>query len=204
MSENCFFIGNDVVDLCEKSNIRSFNKSRYLQKISISKEVELISDNLIKIPFLWSAKEAAYKAVVKNISGIDIFFPKDFVIIDFEKRNQFIYSNVKYIPAKIQVCIKTFIHHDYYHSIACNTFLNINKIKYSVEKLNFNIPLNESEQVRALLFSNLKTVSGYDDKLFTIDNQKKPYPMLIHPLNNHIDISLSHDGNYIAYAFIIC
>ena len=194
-------IGNDIVDLNEKLNLNSFTKSRYLQKISFDREVELLPENIIKTAFIWANKEAAYKAVVKCVFGLNIFAPKDFVISNFIINTQGIFTNLTYIPANIEVKVKTLLHEDYYHSIACTKPFAINKIKCFVEKLNHNSTLTASEQVKVLLLRNLREVCEGDYNSFSIDNDKRSFPILIQTTKNHIDISLSHDGKYIACAF---
>lgn len=195
------FIGCDVIDLGEKQNVKSFANPKYLQKISTKNEWEKVHEPLIKPAFIWANKEASYKALCKFLPALPIFNTCDFIVDNILQTGDIFESQIKHQPTGYSLFAKTHIGDHYYFCIARLQQANHEKTCFFVEELNTRKPENASKQVRELLFRKLHCQNGFPLTSFKIDEQSRPYPILVHPLEKFIDISFSHDGEYIACAF---
>ncbi|MCH7559043.1 MAG: 4-phosphopantetheinyl transferase family protein, partial [Planctomycetes bacterium] len=93
-------LGNDLVSLKDRSNLRAFHNKRYLNKVFTEQEIALAngkSNPLSTFARLWSCKESAYKVMRKQ--GLRIGFnPSSFEVTPTSKdwlvayRGQIVYT----------------------------------------------------------------------------------------------------------------
>ena len=164
---------------------------------------------------LWAGKETAYKAVRKSYSeaisvprryGVKLNDPDDGII----RKVPFISGIVEtpYDPVSIRI----FINEDYVHCIGITGELEaINSATRGVHKTSQGNGFHFSTDSPSLKVRQLakKAISSYlDQDIENIDIRRfrgscglGPPTVFIKGKAEMVDISLSHDGNFIAYAF---
>ncbi|MFK7783092.1 4'-phosphopantetheinyl transferase superfamily protein [Psychroserpens sp.] len=182
-------IGNDIVDLKQASKDSNWKRPRFLDKVFTRQEQLIISsseDDNLSVWLMWSMKEAAYKAYVREFEH-GFFNPKRIQcqLILKDKGVVRIDTNLYYLKIEITS--------EYVHSVASS------KRDYVPENDAFKLySNNQSKEVRTRLISH-----KYDKDIYSIKIIKTALgvPNLF---NNRTlafkAISLSHHGNYGAYA----
>lgn len=211
MKTNMPFIGNDIVDFSKIAN-KHLNR-RFCQKVFNDFEISLIdrSDNPNKVLWLlWAAKETCFKYLKKEIPSLT-FAPKLFSISASTNdlsilQNQtataiFSYKNIQ-IPVLWNMINDTCCH--------CVTRISNQewphiKTLIKVTKFQKALGTSPSQQLRQLVCNQLSSITNnnYQIERLPINNnglQELSPPRLI---SNgfevpDIDISLSHDGSYLA------
>jgi phosphopantetheinyl transferase (holo-ACP synthase) len=206
------YIGNDILSLKSKQNLQSFSNPKYITKVLNNSEIMLTEGiNLALLTSLcWSIKESAYKVLVKT--GFEITFaPKMFTVnvIDmqqFIKAKKSCNENLLIPEIKVTAYGLNFysfpeITGEYMHSVSSlkkddqvNIYRNVREIRNKK---------NESKEAVSFLLEAIAEKTGAcPDELDLMKNERN-IPILMQkglPLN--IDVSLSHDGNYVSYAFL--
>lgn len=186
-------IGNDLVDLNIAFEYPKSNNLKYLQKICTDNEIELILNSEFPELLLWrmwTMKESGYKIISKK-TGINAFIPKK-------------------ITTEITNPIKGFIHsiwgkfishtessNNYIHTVAADNPENFQyQICQCTEK-------DKSLAVRIALRDKLQELFAHRLSSLNINIQNVGHvPKLFveeHPLP--CDISFTHHGNWVAWAF---
>jgi holo-[acyl-carrier protein] synthase len=186
-------IGNDIVDLILALQIPKTENIRFLKKICSEDEIDFILKS--DVPELslwrvWSMKESAYKIIVKK-SGINLFIPKKIITKFIDKKNGKIYSEWgEFLSITEQ---DDFFLHTVTTDKDCRPFSSIRK---SNDK-------NQSLEVRNLLVRELSEIHPEKYKLENLSIVKKERVPYLHYENKamNFDISLSHHGEWLAYAF---
>ncbi len=184
-------IGNDIVDLKLALLEDKASNLRWLNKVFVEKEIELIQNSEnpnIMLWRLWSMKESAYKVAVKK-SGIRAFNPKRLeteILGPWQGRINSVYGVFQ---------VSSWIAEDYIHSIASDS---LDKMAISGQK---TAEISDrSTDVRRSLIEHFKECKPHFSELNIKMNEEIPY---LYSANEKLpfDISLSHHGDYIAYAF---
>ncbi|WP_052172464.1 4'-phosphopantetheinyl transferase family protein [Psychroserpens jangbogonensis] len=185
-------IGNDIVDFKQAAKDSNWKRPRFLDKTFTQKEQSIILSSENKdqtVWLLWSIKEAAYKAYVREFEH-SFFNPKR-IQCQLGLNNE----SVVNIDDKIYYS-RSIITSEYVHSTASNNKGKLPKIE--LFKLS---EANQSEAVRTRL---IKQVSN--DKKRNLNSLKLKKTALGVPnlfLNNQQifeALSISHHGEYGAYA----
>jgi phosphopantetheine--protein transferase-like protein len=201
------YVGNDVVDLREPVNAGKSESSRFLKKILTDAEIEFIKKmerSQAALWSLWACKEAAYK--VKNKSFPDIpFIPRRWQVV-FNKRKSKYSDGEVIIPGKGSVYIRLFSNLEYVHCVGADSFAVLDKLIWSVEALPEEKEINPSLFLRDCLrekLANNFSLNFHDIKIRrTEKNSEFQWPRVyIGGRETDIDISLSHDGRFVAYAY---
>jgi phosphopantetheinyl transferase (holo-ACP synthase) len=217
-------IGNDIVDLTHphvkgKSTDTSFRKRVFLPDEEMFLLADVQPDAMLWA--LWTGKEAAYKVVRKDYADIPSIPRRYRVRIEKECEvdkkcllrpgKRFLYGTVETPQGNIY--LETIIAPDYAHSIATSFFPTPGKkivfqVKRMLKSKNAS-PAYESSYVRDAAKKSLSRYlqGGTDD--IEIRRDKGPGglgPPYVHFQKQAapIDISLSHDGAFAAYAFTVC
>lgn len=224
------FVGNDVVDLTHPENRGKSQDQRFLNRVFTTDEQNLISKSSspdATLWALWAAKESAYKVCHKvnhKISSI----PKHYEVrlLDGESCNLLpaecmlsasrgsfqnevcgnIHTSVR------QIDITLFMGFRYVHCIGTlhpgegNTLLHqkvffVGPAVHKPDNASFyvrqiarrHLALCLRKQPSDIHINRLKSPSGLAPPMVCIDNIP----------TQQVDISLSHDGGYIAYTFTI-
>jgi len=205
------YIGNDIISLKSMQNLQSFSNPKYITKVLNNSETKLADGiNLTLLTSLcWTIKESAYKVLGKTGNKI-AFVPQMFNvnIIDIQ---HFVKagnagSEIIFIPEiKVTAYGLNFYSFsettkEYIHSVSSmkkndqmNIYRNVREIKNKS---------NESIEAVSFLLEAIANETGTcPDELALMKNERN-IPVLMQkglPLN--IDVSLSHDENYVSYAF---
>ncbi|WP_456441972.1 4'-phosphopantetheinyl transferase family protein [Psychroserpens sp.] len=182
-------IGNDIVDLKQAAKDSNWKRPRFLNKVFTQKEQSIISSSENKnqmVWLLWSMKEAAYKAYVR----------------EFKQR----FFNPKRIQCQLGLCnegvvrinhkiyyLRTLITSEYVYSIASN-----NKEKFPKIDL---FKFDQIEDVRTRLMHQISNRKKGDLNSIKIKKTALGVPNIF--LNDEQifeAVSISHHGEYGAFA----
>jgi hypothetical protein len=192
------------VDLKEPANKWKSRDSRFLKKILTDAEIEFVKNAENSDAALWSfwaCKETAYKVIKKTFPDA-AFLPRRWQVIFSGTKSKKSGGLVK-VPDKGEVYIRLFNNHDYIHCIGADELAVLDKIICGVE----NLPEEKTDQS---LFSRLCLAQSLAKKISLNFHQIKikrtrekgelrPPRVYIDGGKTDIDISLSHDGRFVAY-----
>ncbi len=184
-------IGNDIVDLKLVLLEDKASNLRWLKKVFVEKEIELIQNSEspnITLWRLWSMKESAYKVAVKK-TGIRAFNPKRFeteILGPCQGRVSSIYGIFQTTYS---------ITEDYIHSIASDSFDNhavSGQKKSDIKDLSagVRIGLVEHFQNNKPQFIDLNIVMNEEIPFLYSGADQLPF-----------DISLSHHGDFVGWGY---
>jgi phosphopantetheinyl transferase (holo-ACP synthase) len=204
-------IGNDIVDWREPLNAGKSQDSRFLKKILTAAEIEVVQN--AKNPdavlwSLWSCKETAYKVIKKKC--IDTaFLPCRWTVILRKSEATCQDGEVK-IPDAAAVYVRLFSHFRYVHCVGADHPADLDRLVCKVEVL----PEKENEKridpslfarkCLALSIADFFRLNLSDIKINRVQDKGELQPphVYIGGKKSDIDISLSHDGQFVAYAFL--
>ena len=200
-------VGNDVVDLKEPANTGKSKDSHFLKKILTDAEMEFVKNAENSDEALWSfwaCKETVYKVIKKTCPGV-AFLPRRWQVT-FGKTKSKRSDGLVNVPDKGDVYIRLFSNPDYIHCIGTDKLAVLDKIICDVE----NLP---GEKTDPSLFSRLCLAQSLA-KRFSLNlhqikikrirtkGELQPPCVYIDSRKTDIDISLSHDGLFVAYALV--
>ena len=215
-------VGNDIVDLMQPLAIRKTRDTRFLKRVFLPDEASYVLTDMQPDAMLWafwSGKEAAYKAIQKDSTAIPsvprlykVSITADTGTKDrSSSRNERLLQGTVETPAG-EVRLKTSITSDYVHSVAIPLWAAPDaKIVSQVERMALGrtlSPAYESSLVRNAAKRHLSDCLRCRQKDIEIRRQRGPKglgPPYVY-LQNELaatDISLSHDGDFAAFAFAI-
>lgn len=205
------YVGNDIVDLREPANAGKSRDSRFLKKILTSAEIDFVqnAENPDKALWsLWACKETAYKVIKK--SCVDAaFLPRLWKVILKNPEAACSDGEVKITDAET-VYIRLFSHSRYVHCVGADSPADLDRLVCKVEAL----PEKENEKridpslfVRkclALSIADFFRLNLSDIKINRVQDKSELQPphVYIAGKKSDIDISISHDGHLVAYAFL--
>ncbi len=205
------YVGNDIVDLREPANVGKSRDLRFLKKILTDAEIEFVqnAENPDKALWsLWACKETAYK-IIKKSRAHAAFLPSQWEVIFNKSKSTYVDGEIA-VPSVPTFYFRLFSHTGYVHSVGTDC-------KDALEKMICNVvPLPQqangvkpdaSPFLRECLTQNLARyfhLKSNDIKINRIKekNELRPPHVYIGGKKSDIDISLSHDGRFIAYAFL--
>jgi phosphopantetheine--protein transferase-like protein len=205
------YVGNDVVDLREPANAWKSRDSRFLKKILTNAEIEFVQNAKNPEAALWSrwsCKETAYKVIKKSCLNA-AFLPRQWTVIFNKSASRYSDGEVM-IPGRDRVYIRLFSNSQYVHCVGTDCLAALDKLIWKVdvmpeEKDGKNI--DPSIFSRNCLGQNLAqyfSLNFPDIKIKRIrsDGELQPPRVYVGGRKTDIEISLSHDGRFVAYAFI--
>lgn len=206
------FIGNDIVDLTDPANIGKSGDDRFLQRVFTEPERKSIAradDPDVMLWALWAAKETAYK-IASKINILSVFTPRNYPVV---------LSPVNHGPTRSgmvhtsegPVTVRLLIERDYLHCIGATALSGVlDHVLWDIERLSAAGRGGEhdlSAAVRQFAGKRLAVllhVSEADIDIRRIQDMDKWGPPLPHLEGQCIpfDLSLSHDGAFVAYAMV--
>jgi len=197
-------VGNDVVDLKEPANSGKSRDSRFLKKILTDAEIEDVknADNPdLALWSLWACKETAYK-VIKKISSDIAFIPRRWQTVFDNAPLDDVEGNV-IIPGQSTVYIRFFTNAGYVHCTGSDERSALDKLTWDVEKLP-NAKTDPSIFARQRLTDRLTKLLSLKSHQIEIQRTRKngelsPPQVYCSGDKTDVDISLSHDGRFVAY-----
>ena len=205
------YVGNDIVDLREPANAGKSRDSRFLKKILIAAEIEFVQNakNPDKALWsLWACKETAYKFKKKSCADT-AFLPRLWKVILKNPEAACSNGEVKITDAET-VYIRLFSYSRYVHCVAADSPADLDRLICKVEALpekKNEKRIDQSLFLRECLVRSLADffhLNFSDIKINRIKekNELQPPHVYINGKKSDIDISLSHDGHLVAYAFL--
>ena len=190
-------IGNDMVDLAQAKIDSNWRRSRWMDKVFLRREIELIEtsqDQDQLVWRLWSMKESAYKCQVQQ--GIyERFNPKHFKCRLLDERNGLVSGR------RVSYYTKTESSEDYVYTTAS---LEVDQDIFSRTKRIASNLLSQatvSKDLKEGLLKALSTRLKCETKDLRIKKSAQSVPRVFHGNQNlNIPISFSHHGRYGAFA----
>lgn len=213
------YIGNDIVDLIHQPDRKKSTDLRFLKKILTDTEVEQVRNSCHPEAELWSfwaCKEAAYKVIQKKNNG-SAFVPRRWSVFyqtalnapaDPLLRNNYRDGEVA-ISGFENVHVRLFSFPAYLHCLAAETPDVVKQVVAGVDclpDLENDQDADPSSFVRMRLIYRLAGDLFLPQKDMRIIREAKDgglgAPLLyVAGLPSAIDISISHDERYVAYAY---
>ena len=190
-------IGNDIVDI-EYSRLESNWKRRgFLDKLFTNKEQEVIHnyyDAEVMIWNLWSAKESVYK-IVSRKEGRIFYTPKQFEIFPDELPVDGFFSSGSVAHGENTFFYETIFEKGCIHTIAFEKEKNYHSSFHSIGK-----DQSPSLFVRKKLLEKMAEYIPEQKELRILKNHLG-IPFLQFNVDEKLDLSISHHGRFVGYAF---
>jgi hypothetical protein len=185
--------------------------SRFLKKILTVAEIDFVqnAENPDKALWaLWSCKETAYKVIKKKCVNA-AFLPRQWTVILKKSESASLDGEVKVPDAEV-VYVRLFSHFRYVHCVGADHPADLDrlvcKVKVLSEKENEKRidPSLLARKCLALSIADFFRLNLNDIKINRARNKSELQPPYVYigSKKSDIDISLSHDGQFIAYAFL--
>ena len=207
-------VGNDVVDLADPGKKGKSRDVRFISRVFTAGERERIFGSARPeetLWTLWAGKEAAYKVAVKTDPGV-CSIPRAYPVEWNRQGEGFLRAGTVQTPAG-PVFLRVFREGDALHVIATDSFReNLEEIVAgiaSAEQMGAG-PVPSDEQasflVRELLLRRLSECLGRSTSEMDIRRIKGPRGLgpprvWLQGKPSALDVSLSHDGRFVACAF---
>ena len=201
-------VGNDVVDLKDPENIGKSGDDRFLGRVFTAGERELIAsfpspDTLLWS--LWAAKEAAYKAVSRGDPAVCSIPHRYRVVLDAEDTTR----NVGHLTGKVitprgELVLEVALSPDWVHALAAVSAEALHRLCHRVKRLEEPKGSDPSAFVRRVLLGEIaRRLDCPVGDLSVVKNQAgsgAPH-ILLRGVPLAAEVSLSHDGRFVAFAF---
>ncbi|MBC2717323.1 MAG: 4'-phosphopantetheinyl transferase superfamily protein [Desulfobacteraceae bacterium] len=208
-------VGNDIVDLKTPEAMGKATDIRFMQRVLNSDEQQVVLNSDHADSFLWAfwaAKESAYKAVSKSYPDVSSAPRRYPVRFDSGKVSSTLSGIVKTPHGTVPV--KIFFNEDYVHCIGIDKCSeDLEKVVFGLKEIepdtqpgSYSLPERESIMVRRLSKERIASLLGRNSNDIHIMRNKcssgqGPPTVYYRGEKDNIDISLSHDGRFAAYAF---
>lgn len=197
-------VGNDIVDM-DAPGAKNKN-ARFAAKILAPEEASDVRQSASPDSMLWAfwaAKETAFKVISKSHPEAD-FSPLAYHTA-FSRSNENPREGMVETPHG-RVTVKVFLFHTHVHCIGTDGLHNdLDHVLWGCQAM--NSPVCESIAVRKIAIDHMARSASMNIRGMEIRNNISNYgtgPPILY-LNGEkapIDISLSHDGRFVAYAFV--
>lgn len=157
---------------------------------------------------LWACKETAYKVVGKSSAGRP-FLPRCWSV-KLSKPDSMFREGEVILPEGNTVFIRLYCAESYLHCIGSDCLSDLDKIIWGIDTVPETVSAEDIEPslfMRQCLFRRLAVMYQLDSREMEIRRAKNNHelqPPYLYYKNRKapFDISLSHDGQFVAYAFI--
>jgi len=184
-------IGNDIIDIAYTYKSTNWKRDGWLEKVCTPDEIELVYssyDPFLTVWRMWTMKESAYKVSIKEGLSHSLN-PASF-------ETKFIDSfsgKVLYGSTSLQT-LTNIIETAYISTVAAR---QINKIQYEV----IDIGREPRKDVRKALITHISQTHSICENAISIFSHEKRIPtILVNNTTLDISISMSHHGQYGAFA----
>lgn len=214
-------VGNDIVDLTNPETKKKSQDIRFINRVFTQGEKEQIFSSTnadFMLWALWAGKESAYKVVSKfcpDISSVpreyDVSFDEDVMQLSRGCFGRYTLSGAVRTPCG-SILIKTYQTHDSVHCIgASGSPGNVDTITWGVKRIGRRpdfTPHFESFAVREAAKNHLSLYLNRKPDEIEIRRPKGERDLgapivYVDDSPAEVDISLSHEGEFVAYAFIV-
>lgn len=202
-------VGNDVVDLKHPENQGKSRDDRFLTRVFTEKERLWIAGAVCpdkRLWALWAAKEAAFKVISRD-NPTACSTPRRYEILLDPSAVPEARLAGRAITSRGELPLRIIVTDDYVHAVSAATDGDLGRMFQRVDRMDVaEAPGEASAFVRKQLL--IQIARRLDCPLSELSIGKEPLgpgaPFLLRreqPLDVHI--SLSHDGRFAAFAFII-
>jgi phosphopantetheinyl transferase (holo-ACP synthase) len=193
------------VDLREPANAGKNQNSRFLKKILTNAEIEFVQNVENPDAALWShwtCKETAYKVIKKSCPDA-AFLPRQWAVFFKKSQPDFLDGEVM-IPGKGIIYVRLFSNLHYVHCVGADVLTALDKLIWSVDALPEKEKINPSLYLRYCLGQSLAKHFSLNFHHIKIkrtreNGELQPPRVYVDGRKTDIDISLSHDGRFVAY-----
>lgn len=212
-----FYVGNDVVDFTNRRTAAKVADSRFVERVLAPEELAFFyraENRMAALWSFWSAKETAYK-VCRKLDSHAAFSPRlyrvNFLPNDvFSVRESFAGGNRcggTAVSKYGNISFHTTITDEYVHCIGSNRESMLPAIRKEIRKMGGASKKDESTLVRQMAVQALADFLAcsrdeVEIKRFKSSDGLGPPAVYVAGRRAEIDISLSHDGPFCAYAFL--
>ncbi|APY08395.1 hypothetical protein BWZ20_08840 [Winogradskyella sp. J14-2] len=186
-------VGNDIIDLKEAKQASNWQRPRFLDKLFTLQEQQLIyksTNQFLMVWQLWSMKEAAYK-LYTQLHPSRFYKPKHFECKIDKLRGAVIFQDFKcYVETKVTS-----------HYIMSEARLNEHKLTSHVVKFDFKNSRIQSKVLKTSLLRLIEKRFQTEGELAQVVTDEFGVPRVKFGLKE-INVSLTHHGNYGAFAVI--
>ena len=205
------YVGNDIVDLKNPDNMKSILDSRFRKKILTAAEIEFVQSSKNPVQTLWSfwtCKETAYKIRKKHCTDIS-FLPGRWEVCLAPPDKRYTDGEIA-VSASQKVYLRLFFNDDYIHCIGTDEFAMRGNIICGVAPVPEPKDGNgheASSYVRSIVAQKLGEFlsvnpADIEIKRKKVNGELQPPRIATGVARSGIDISMSHDGRFVAYAFL--
>ena len=208
-------MGNDIVDLKTPEALGKSRDARFVEKVLTKEEARKLKESDYSDRLLWAfwaAKEAAYKAAVNSVPGISSA-PRTYAVTLAERDpSGTIPGWVRTPLGKISVMLEG--NADYVHARAGfgppealeRLISGVGRIPEGGPAGSLSASERESLAARTLATASMARFLGVDENAISIirpgsNRRKLPPEVRVHGKKHAINLSLSHDGRFAAFAF---
>jgi len=200
-------VGNDVVDLQDAANAGKSGDSRFLKKILTDAEIEMVKSAANPDALLWSfwaCKETAYK-VMKKKSPDSPFIPGRWQVVIHKKRTD-CWEGEVIVGGKDGIPVRLFPGLNYVCCVGAENKAVLNKLIQNVYALPDGENISPSRFARRCIRRTLAQSYGWNFDAIQIRRKKwkqelQPPAVFLGGQKTNIDLSISHDGRFVAYAY---
>lgn len=205
-------IGNDVVDWKHPTNLNKSRDFRYLKKILTSAEIEFVcnSENPDKALWsFWACKETAYKTIRKSYAGLP-FLPRQWSVLVNVHNRMFTEGEV-IIAGADPVFVRIFdLPAGCLHCLGADNLTDLDGINWGIETLpefssgedNESSSFGRRCLTRKLAYFYQLNFQELEVRRAKEGGELQPPQLYYENKKTPFDISLSHDGKFVAYAFL--
>ncbi len=208
------YVGNDLVDLNCPENRKKGRDSRYQEKILTGPEIDSVrsaSDADAALWVFWACKEAADKVLCKQTPGA-AFVPRRWFVEHPEalatlSPGESAVSRIR-ISDQHSLCVNLLRFSDHIHCVAVDAPEGLSRARYEVAPIP-TAGTDPSVFIRRRLIARLAAEWNLAQADFAIVREPKsgelgPPRLFCDGVWSGLDISLSHDGLFAAYAYLGC
>ncbi len=209
-------VGNDIVDMSSPYVKGKSDDRKFVQRVLTPREHQVLmkshkQDSLLQL--FWAAKETAYKITAKICPAVSSAPRRYDVCLDTPESGKDIRGRVT-TPFGL-VHVRALQNQAFIHCFGAQTSPAAKTVRYGIETIN-DLPQPDfcrsskfqSRMVRASARRKIASALSLSENDVTITNtgheKHSLFPVVyINGEESGISISLSHDGRFLAYAFLI-
>ena len=188
-------VGNDVVDLRDRSVAAGPRHPRFDARVFAPAEHRALRESAAPNPLrwaFWAAKEAAYK-VAKKLDDATVWSPLRFVVRFERDLEGAVEHEGREIPVRVEADAERV------HAIATDARAGFARIRARVAELP-TPDANPSAAVRALARADLATLLGAAPEALEFARRGRIPVLCVAGGEAPLDLSLSHHGRFVAWA----
>jgi phosphopantetheinyl transferase len=203
-------IGNDIVDLTDPRAAGKSRDIRFMDRVFTTNERQAIFNHNNRDVFLWSlwaGKETAYKAICKVHPAVSSS-PRRYEIELFPSAGLVPERGVAHTPFGL-VSIRLFVRSDHLHCVGVTDGLGMDSVMWDVLKVDQRRSSQDYQSNIARKMIKRKASCYLNESPGTMEiirtrgcHGLEPPVLYVRKTKTPIDISMSHDGRFVACALL--